>query len=370
MFEIIFFIAICGYFIQSVIFIIGAAKKFPVIEEKDLPTVSVIVAARNEEKNILRCLNALDKLIYPEGKLEIIIVDDQSTDNTGRIIDEFIATRDQLNLSPCRFRKIITKKEIGRLKGKTNALANAIEAAKNEIILTTDADCEVKPTWVFKTASYFQKDVGMVNGITTQAAYDSFSGMQSLDFIYLLIVASSTINLGNPISCIGNNMSYRKKAYEEVGGYENLPFSVTEDFNLLMAIYKLKKYKIIYPVDKDTLVTSLPCPDIKSLFHQKKRWGVGGLDVPFRGFAIMANGFLTYLCILLMPFFYTPLCLYLLVLKILLDALVLYPALRILGIEKNFRYFINFQVYYLVYVIALPFIVLFNRKVVWKGRKY
>jgi len=363
MFEIIFFIVICGYFVHSVIYVIGVGKRFPTMEETELPTVSVIVAARNEEKNIQRCLKSLDKLIYPEGKLEIILVDDQSTDNTGKIIDEFISDKKI-------FRKIISKKETEKLKGKTNALANGLEVANNEIIMTTDADCEVKPTWVKRTASYYFNNVGMVNGVTTQTAFDHFSGMQSLDFIYLLIVASSTINLGNPISCIGNNMSYRKEAYDEVGGYENLPFSVTEDFNLMMAIYKLKKYKIIFPVDKDTLVISLPCPDVKSLFRQKKRWAVGGLDVPLRGFAIMANGFLSYLGILLTPFFYTPLCLYLIVLKIILDIFVIYPILRNLGIGKNFRYIISFQLYYLVYVLALPFIVLFSRKVAWKGRKY
>ena len=363
MFEIIFFIVLCGYFIHSVIYVIGVGKRFPTMEESGLPTVSVIVAARNEENNILRCLQSLDKLIYPEDKLEIIMVDDQSTDNTGEIIDEFISGKKI-------FRKIVSKKEIGKLKGKTNALANGLEAARNDIIMTTDADCEVKPTWVKRTASYYFNNVGMVNGFTTQVAFDSFSGMQSLDFIYLLIVASSTINLGNPISCIGNNMSYRKEAYDEVGGYENLPFSVTEDFNLMMAIYRLKKYKIIFPVDKDTLVTSLPCPDVKSLFHQKKRWAVGGLDVPLRGFAIMANGFLTYLGILLTPFFYTPLCLYLIVLKVILDIFVIYPVLKLLGIQKNFRYFISFQFYYLIYVIALPFIVLAGRKVTWKGRNF
>ena len=363
MFEIIFFIIMCGYFIHSVIYVIGVGKRFPAMEETNLPSVSVIVAARNEEKNILRCLESLDKLIYPEGKLEIILVDDQSTDNTGEIIDEFISGKEI-------FRKIVSKKEIGKLKGKTNALANGLEAANNEIIMTTDADCEVKPTWVKRTASYYFKNVGMVNGVTTQVAFDHFSGMQSLDFIYLLIVASSTINLGNPISCIGNNMSYRKEAYDEVGGYENLPFSVTEDFNLMMAIHRLKKYKIIFPVDKDTLVTSLPCPDIKSLLHQKKRWAVGGLDVPLRGFAIMANGFLAYLGILLTPFFYSPLCLYLIILKVILDIFVLYPVLKMLGIQKNFRYFVSFQLYYLIYVIALPFVVLAGRKVAWKGRNF
>jgi cellulose synthase/poly-beta-1,6-N-acetylglucosamine synthase-like glycosyltransferase len=363
MFEMIFFIVICGYYIQSVLLVIGASRKFPTMEEKDLPTVSIIVPARNEEKNILRCLQSLDKLIYPEGKLEIILVDDRSTDGTGKIIDEFITDKKI-------FRKIISKKEIGRLKGKTNALANGLEEARNEVIFTTDADCEVKPTWIKRGALYYFKNVGMVNGITTQSAFDAFSGMQSLDFIYLLIVAASTINLRNPISCIGNNMSYRKAAYDEVGGYEKLPFSVTEDFNLMMAIYKLNKYKIIFPVDKDTLVTSLPCPDLKSLFHQKKRWAVGGLGVPFRGFVIMANGFLTYLGILLTPFFYTPLCLYLIVLKVIVDIFVIYPVLKILGIKENFRYFISFQFYYLIYVLALPLLVLASRKVSWKGRKY
>jgi cellulose synthase/poly-beta-1,6-N-acetylglucosamine synthase-like glycosyltransferase len=363
MFEMIFFIVICGYYIQSVLFVIGASRKFPTMEEQDLPTVSVIVAARNEEKHILRCLRSLEKLIYPEGKLEIILVDDQSTDGTGKIIDEFIAGKRL-------FRKIISQKEIGRLKGKTNALANGLAEARNEVIFTTDADCEVKPTWIKRGASYYFKNVGMVNGITTQSAFDVFSGMQSLDFVYLLIVAASTINLRSPISCIGNNMSYRKAAYDEVGGYEKLPFSVTEDFNLMMAIYKLNKYKIIFPVDKETLVTSLPCPDLKSLFHQKKRWAVGGLGVPFRGFVIMANGFLTYLGILLTPFFYTPLCLYLIVLKVIVDIFVIYPVLKMLGIKENFRYFISFQFYYLIYVLALPFMVLASRKVTWKGRKY
>ena len=90
-------------------------------------------------------------------------------------------------------------------------------------------------------APIIRDDVGIVNGFTTQTAYNAFSGMQAIDFVYLLIVAAGTINLGYPISCIGNNMSYRKKAYLETGGYEKLPFSVTEDFNLLMAIARLGK---------------------------------------------------------------------------------------------------------------------------------
>jgi len=363
MFELIFLIVLSGYFIQSVLFVIGAAKKFPKIKEEELPTATIIVASRNEEDNILNCMKSLENLKYPEGKLEIILVDDKSTDSTGKIIDDFIAGKNN-------FKKIITKKEIGMLKGKTNALANAIDIAQGEIILTTDADCQVHPLWAITVASYYQKDIGAVNGFTTQEVANGFSGMQAIDFIYLLTVASGTINLRKPISCIGNNMSYRKKAYQEVGGYENLPFSVTEDFNLLFSIYKLEKYKIILPLDSETLITSKPCSDFKNLYHQKKRWSVGGLGVPFRGYIVMAWGFLTNLGIFLTPLFFSPVWLYLAVFKITIDFFVLYPVHKQLGISKNLKYFLYFQIYYTLYVIAIPFVLAASRKVKWKGREY
>jgi cellulose synthase/poly-beta-1,6-N-acetylglucosamine synthase-like glycosyltransferase len=218
--------------------------------------------------------------------------------------------------------------------------------------------------------SYYQKDIGAVNGFTTQLAYNGFSGMQALDFIYLLTVAAGTINLNKPISCIGNNMSYRKKAYDEAGGYEDLPFSVTEDFNLLRSIHALGKYKIILPLDKDSLITSTPCRSIKDLFRQKKRWAVGGMEVPFRGYIIMCWGFLTNLCILLTPLFFSPVWLYLAVFKLTVDYFLLYFIHKQLGIIDKLKYFFNFQLYYTLYVVALPFVLALNRKVIWKGRKY
>lgn len=364
--EIVFLIAITGYFVQSVLFIIGCSKKFSKITKSDdeLPTVSVIVAARNEEDNILNCIKSLDKLEYPEDKLQIILVDDRSTDNTGNIIENFIINKP-------KFTMIVTKKEIGRLKGKTNALANAIEIANGEIILTSDADCTMVPTWVKTIVSYYQEDVAMVHGFTTQKADSIFSGMQAIDFIYLLIVAAGTMNLGTPISCIGNNMSYRKKVYDEVGGYENLPFSVTEDFNLLKAIYKLKKYKIIYPLDKDALVTSISCKNLKTLYHQKKRWAVGGLKAVWQGYVLFVFGFLTNALLLLTPFFYSKLMLYLVLFKIFTDLFLLLPAYKKLGLIKDLKYFPAFEIYYCIYVTLLPLIVLFTgRTVKWKGRKY
>lgn len=361
--EIVFLIFVSGYFIQSVIFFIGTTKKFSQKSDDELPTVTIIVAARNEESNIQRCLTSLDKLLYPEDKLSIILVDDKSTDNTGILIDEFIKDKP-------KFQKIVTKKEIGKLKGKTNALANALELAAGEIILTTDADCEVNPNWAKTLASYYEKDVAVVNGFTTQKAVSGFSGMQAIDFVYLLFVASGTINLGHPLSCIGNNMSYRKSAYFEVGGYENLPFSVTEDFNLLISIYRLKKYKIIFPLNINSLVVSLACTDYRTLYRQKKRWGVGGLQIPARGYLVFLFGYFTQLGMLALPFLFTPIWLYLSAFKLFTDFFILYIIHDRLGIKKNLIYFFQFEIYYTIYVLILPFMISFSRKVIWKDRKY
>ena len=363
MFDLIFLFIMIGYTAQLVIFIIGAKKKYPKISDDKLPTATIIVAARNEENNILRTLQSLDKLEYPEGKLQIMIVDDQSTDSTGKIIDEFISGKK-------RFLKITTEEHHTKLIGKMRALAYAVKQATGEIIITTDADCEVKPQWAKTICSHYLDDVAIVAGVTTQTSEKWFYGMQAIDFVYLLTAGAGTTNLNVPISCIGNNMSYRKSAYDEVGGYEKLPHSVTEDFTLMNAIYKIRKYKIIFPIERESLVTSVPCKDLKSLIRQKKRWGVGGLGVPFRGFVIMFWGFMANLLVLLTPFFFTSTWLNLVVFKVALDFFFLYPVHIKLGIVKNLKYFFHFEVYYLLYVILLPFIVLPNKKVIWKGREY
>jgi len=363
MFEIIFLVAVILYFFQTIVFSIGLKKKFPRLKEDELPSATVIVSARNEEENIYDCLVSLDKLEYPEGKLEIIIVDDHSTDATREITENFIRGKE-------RFKLITPEKQIGEVRGKANAIANAIEHAKGEIILTTDADCIVSPTWAKTLASYYTKDVAMVSGFTTQTSDGFFEAMQAVDSVYLLGVAGGIMNLGHPVSCIGNNMSYRKSVYEEVGGYASIPFSVTEDFMLLMAIRKLKKYKIIYPLDANALVVSKACKDVKTLYRQRKRWGVGGLDADFIAFLIMGTGWFVNAGLLLAPFFFSANVLTVGLFKIFIDFFFLKNLFGELKLKLRIKDFIAFQIYYIIYVVILPFVVFTSRKVVWKEREF
>lgn len=363
MFDLITGIIFLAYIFQILLYLYGMKKKFPRISENQLPTISILVAARNEEKNIRKCLESLDKLDYPVEKTDILIIDDNSTDSTNEIVTEFIKDKP-------KFRIIKPDHKIESLRGKANALAYGLKTVTNEIVMTTDADCIVSETWARTLASYFTPEVAMVCGITDQHKRNLFEGMQATDFIFLLGVASGTINLNIPISCIGNNMAYRKSVYDEVGGYEKIKFSVTEDFQLLHAMFNLKKYKIIFPQDKGAYVISEPCKDIKSLYWQKKRWGVGGLESDFRGFFVISFAFLTGMYSLILPFMFSYFGLALVTIKILFDFMFLRTVYGGLGVKMKLLHFFAFEIYLLVYMVAVPISLLFNRNVMWKGRKF
>jgi cellulose synthase/poly-beta-1,6-N-acetylglucosamine synthase-like glycosyltransferase len=361
-FEIIFLIAVALYIFQQIIFLQGFSRKLQTNENFE-PTVTIIVAARNEEKNIRKCLESLVQIDYPHEKLEIIIVDDYSTDSTGKIIDEFS------NRYPF-IKKVIPSLKVIPKPGKTNAIVNGIKNSKGEIIFTTDADCVVQPSWIKTQLKYFTDNIGVVTGFTFQKSYSQFTGMQNLDWVYLLTVAAGTINLGLPLSCIGNNMAYRRNAYDWVGGYENIKFSVTEDFALLHKIHKHTHYNVVFPTEPSGINLSEPCQDWKTLYRQKHRWGKGGLDSPLIGFVIMFWGWLSHLLILLQIFFGSGLTILLTTLKILSDLVFLFIPLKKFKMVNQLKYFLAFEIYFILYVLILPFIVFFDKKVIWKEREY
>jgi cellulose synthase/poly-beta-1,6-N-acetylglucosamine synthase-like glycosyltransferase len=361
-FEIIVVVVVAFYILQQIVFLIGFRKKLSV-DEKFEPTVTIIVAARNEERNIKNCLASLSKINYPKEKLEILIVDDFSTDRTGEFIDEFTKQFEFI-------RKIIPKKNIIEKPGKANAVVNALEIANGEIVFTTDADCIVKPDWIKTQIKYFTKNVGVVCGFTLQKSYSQFTGMQNLDWIYLLTVASGAINLGIPLSCIGNNMAYRRKAYDLVGGYQKMKFSVTEDFALLHKIHSDTAYKIVYPAEVSAVNLSEPCQNFRTLYRQKHRWGTGGLESKFEGFFVMSWGFLSHLLFLLQILWGTTFTLTLMLLKIISDLIFLSNTMKQFRVLNQLKYFIVFEIYFTIYVLLLPILVVVDKKVVWKERQY
>ena len=356
------FIAIL-YFAQVGILLLGLRRAKDSTSSVSAPFVSVVVAARNEENNLPECLNSLAHQTYPTDKFEIIVADDASTDRTAAICAQYEETH-------ANMKSFVTVESPG-LRGKPNALAQAIDRAQGEVVLITDADCTVPPTWIEATANRFTPEVGLVGGITLQHSDNAFQGMQSLDWAYILGVAAASAALGKPLGSIGNNLSFRKQAYDEVGGYRKIQFSVTEDYSLVQAILGTKHWKFLYPIDEKVLVESQPCPTLRSLIQQKHRWGKGGLDMKFWGFVIMTVGFSMHAALLWHFVWYSFATTgAVLLLKMIADYIFLYHILARLNRTHEIRFFYWFEIYYTLYVLALPFLVFFGGKVHWKGRNY
>lgn len=351
------------YLFQVGLFVYGVRRNRDSTFGNATPFVTVVVAARNEEKHLAACLESVVNQTYPNSQYEIIIVNDNSTDGTGQICTEFATTYPNVST--------FVASEDPLLRGKTNALSQAIDRARGEVILITDADCTVPRTWVEYTARRYEHHVGLVCGITLQKASNAFEGMQALDWAYLLGIAAAAVALRNPLSTIGNNLSFRRKAYEEVGGYRKIKFSVTEDFMLFQSIVQTGKWEYLYTINPNVLVISQPCGGFKELIRQKHRWGKGGLDMKPSGFFIMVIGFAMHL---LLPIAFVigsfAVASTALLVKFIADYVFLYQVLQRLQRTDLLKYFYAFQIYYFLYVLFLPFIVFFGGKVVWKGRSY
>ena len=366
MFDLILIFSAIFYAGEIILFLLALSKK----EKKykhiaSFPNVSVVVAARNEEENIERCLRSILQVDYPADKLEVVVADDGSTDRTPEIISKIKQEHNNLKV-------IRIESQINNLKGKANALAQAIAQTNGEFIFLTDADCEVPRTWIKGMLRHFDEKTGVASGVTIIETGKIFYGMQSLDWAFLLSVAAAVGRLFKPVACIGNNMAFRKEAYIECGGYQNLKFSITEDFALFKAITGNGKWGYAFPVDLETLVISKPVKTLKELYHQKKRWGTGGLDTGLLGIAVMSGGFIFHLLLILSPLLIEKISSLLisLVLKFFIDGAFLFKTLRKFKKTSLLKYLPFFELYYIIYVVVLPFVVFFGGKTVWKDRKY
>lgn len=335
-------------------------------KSSDFPKVSVIVACRNESENIERCIKSLAKTEYPSELLEIILVNDNSTDNTFEIMIN--ATKDH------SFFKVINS-DTGNsknLKGKANALDTAISQCTGEYIVSTDADCEVNPLWVRETVKYFTENTAMVCGFTKiKSETGVFSKLQCLDWMYLLTLASASSGLNMILSCLGNNLSFSKKAYSDIGGYAGIDFSVTEDLALMRKLNSDKRFKVVYPVNKNCIAETLPCRSISELMSQKRRWFRGGIGINSLGY-LMGFELFSVNILFLTGFLFLDIKIYLLliVLKTLSELLLINKVIFTFRLQYLYKYYIIFIFYFAAYGLFLPFSFLTGKKIKWKGREF
>jgi cellulose synthase/poly-beta-1,6-N-acetylglucosamine synthase-like glycosyltransferase len=234
--------------------------------------VSILLAARNEEANIKNCLQSLNAIQFPKEKYEICIGDDDSTDRTAEIIKEYISDKPQF-----RYYKI--SEQSADLKGKANVLAQLAHHTKGEYLFFCDADITVPSTWINSMLSQFKENTGIVVGLTRMKKSYWFADFLSLEWLFTLTVMRffALFNVG--ITGMGNNMAVTRKAYDTVGGYETIGFSIVEDYALFMAITK-RNFGFVQTYIPEVIAVSEPVFSFKELIIQRKRWMHGIMKSP------------------------------------------------------------------------------------------
>jgi len=230
---------------------------------EEFPTVSVIIPARNEEKNIGQLLKALLQQDFPAEKLEIMVVDDHSEDQTAAIVAGFSKVH------------LLQLREEGLNSYKKKALEKGVAAACGELIVCTDADCIPTKEWLSELVrNYLTRDAVFVAAPVVLTNEGSLLGrFQTLDFLVLQGITGAGIQQGNLSMANGANMAYPKKIFEEVEGYRGVDkLASGDDFFLVHKIAKRYPHKIIFLKSPNAIVKTAALPHWKDFIQQRIRW--------------------------------------------------------------------------------------------------
>lgn len=334
--------------------------------------MSVIIPARNEALNISGCIDTVLAQDYPAGLLEIIVVDDHSTDDTAAICATYAAKGVQcLSLS----RYMDDREKVVAYKKK--ALAAGIAHSTGELIVTTDADCVSQPGWIKNIAAVYQTQrpqmiVGPVDFTTKPRLVEVF---QSLDFMSMqgITVASLQMNLGH--MCNGANLAFTRSAYEAVGGYGGVEqLASGDDYLLMMKINKRFPGGAVYLKSRDAIVKTAPQPDWKGFFRQRIRWASksGKYDdkkmTAVLSFVYLVNfSFLVMAVVSIIAPAYIGCLVLMLLVKTISEAWYLSPVSLFYRKNRQMYLFPFLQPLHIAYIISAGLLGFFG-KYEWKGR--
>ena len=334
-------------------------------------SVTILVPARNEEENIAVCLDSLVCQNYPQDKLQIIVIDDDSDDRTAEIARGYFAKHPNIQL-------IRLAKCPPNISPKKRALQAGIESAESEIIFTTDADCWVDPNWVKKIVAYFDEDVGMVAGYVIFEAESErtlFQKMQSLEFLGITTAGIGSIGAGDPIIANGANLAFRRRTFFDAGGYKNKNNIISGDDDLLMQqIDRTTSWQIAASTDPDTFVKTKPMSNLTDFLNQRVRWASKGLV--YKKYSLvffLVSVYLFYLLLFIsLPFalwfpLYFPYPLYAFTIKLIVDFLLILKGTSLLGRKDLRKYFLITELFQLPYIIYVGFAGIMGT-FSWKGR--
>ncbi|HTQ65131.1 MAG TPA: glycosyltransferase [Puia sp.] len=334
--------------------------------------ISIIVPARNEEKNISGCLNALLQQSYPPELIEILVVNDHSTDETETIVRNFNNARIQLINLHEHMEGLISSSY------KKKAIEIAISRSSGEFIITTDSDCIAPPNWIQCMVNLYSRKQAAFIAAPVKMIEDGslLSVFQTLDFITLQGITGASVYKKIYSMCNGANLGYEKKAFFAVEGFKGIDSIASGDDMLLMhKIFKKFPSRVFFLKSADAIVSTRPVNSWKSFLQQRIRWASKADQ--YDDHRIFGTLMFVYifnfllLAVLLAGFWDVHWFIYFLILilvKAIAEFPFVYTAAGFFGQEKLMAYFFFLQPLHILYTVIVGFLGKFVRYE-WKNRK-
>jgi cellulose synthase/poly-beta-1,6-N-acetylglucosamine synthase-like glycosyltransferase len=330
--------------------------------------VSVVVAARNEERNIARCVESLLAQDYPPELFEIIVVDDQSTDNSSGVLSRYTDPRLLIMTVPAESKG-----------GKKAALALGISAARGTLVLTTDADCVHARRWVSAMVAFYQsaKPVFIAAPVLVKPGSSPVGIFQSLDFMSLQGITAASVHRGFLQMSNGANLGFSAEAFHAVGGYTGIDHLASGDDMLLMQKMADRfPGRTMYCLSRDTIVETRPASTVAEFLRQRIRWASKARSyTDKRMFYVLLLVYLLNLSLLMggiqaivRPEWLLP-WLGLLIAKTMAETIFLWPVAKFFGSAGLMAWFLPAQPFHILYTVVAGF---FGqvRSYTWKGRRW
>lgn len=325
----------------------------------NMPGISIIVAARNEEGQIQKLIESIGNQNYPSGKFELLIINDGSEDQT---VEK--AKSSFLNFHNHQFR-IVDLPESSRNPSspKKSALNYGIKNAQHDLIITTDADCWMGPDWIGSIINHFTANGSDMIIAPVLISGSGISGkFQELEMAGLLGLTAGSLSLNRPILCNGANLFFRKKKFFELDGYSGSEDLASGD-DIFLLQKMLGKGRITFIKNKEAVVFTSSKDDLSELFFQRKRWASKWNKTnigfsKFNGVTVFIFNFLL-IAVLLLSMINSHLAIFVFSawgIKVIIDFLFLYLILTFFKKKDLLLYFLPLQILYPFYTLLMGLI--------------
>jgi len=237
------------------------------------PNISILIPAHNEERVIGRILQRMTELTYPKNKMQLVVIDDASTDNTWKITEEYAKTYGYV--------EVIHRKQKEGGQGKASALNAGLKRVRGEIIFCFDADYYPQRDILEKlTKEFADPKVGAVQGrvtvlnepqnlVTRLAALERIGGyrvdQQARDCLGLVTQFGGTVG------------GFRRSLLESLGGWDES--ILAEDTDLTFRVY-LSDHKVRYVNDAECYEEAVE--SWRAYWKQRYRWAKGHMQCAFK----------------------------------------------------------------------------------------